>query len=254
MLDVLADRGGDVALPLAVGATAVAVTWVSRSRSHRATVMTGIAAVAFLGWVRGRLPDVVDALVEGPWWFPAMAVGAGVAAAAALSHLVAAGRPSSGLATLGVTLGAAAAALPDVEVMLGAAALWIPWLVGPEPTPSPPPARRWPGEVVAALVAATVVVAVVDGSRGRPASLLLAPIVVGPVALCALFPALPSRSRSVAWVVAAGIVGILVARHAGLGSGTARPIVGSLLGLAVLVAARGALGIRDERRPPTPGR
>jgi hypothetical protein len=82
-----------------------------------------------------------------------------------------------------------------------------------------------------------VCLALVDGARGRPGSVLVAPVVVAPMAVAAAVAHRWSRGAVRVWLVVTFAVGVVVARHAALGAGTARPLIGSAVGSLAVIAA-----------------
>ncbi|HEU5149612.1 MAG TPA: hypothetical protein VFU19_03900 [Iamia sp.] len=242
MLAATADRVDDAVLTLVIGLVAVALAGSPRLRPRGPALAIGGSTVLGLLVVRARVPDALDAGADGPAWFTLAALAAGAVGALAVARLLDAGRGPEAVALLGAGVGAAAAALPDVEVLLAVAALWLPWLLAPTDGE-----RHRGGTIAATVVGLAVALALVDGARGRPGTILLAPVVVGPAAVLAIALPRATRPEVLARVVVAGAVGVLVARHAGLTAGTARPLIGSLLGLVVLAAVA---GLRRPRGRP----
>lgn len=219
---------------------AVVVGASGRVRSQTSdAVAVLVAATAFVFIVRAHLQAVADAVIERPAWFGLTALVAGLATGGSASRALRVGRVDQVLVSASLTALAAAAALPDVEVLVGLSALMLPWgAVAFRPRPegsTPETLAPWLRRMAAAGVGALVALALLDGARGRPGAILIAPVIVAPIVVAA-----PAACRSSVAVVALRAVigfsvGVAVARHAGLGDGTARPVVGAAVGTVVFL-------------------
>lgn len=222
---------------------AVVVGASGRVRSQTSdAVAVLVAATAFVFIVRAHLQPLADAVIERPAWFGLTALVAGLAAGGSASRALRVGRVDEVLVSVSLTALAAAAALPDVEVLVGLSALMLPWgavaLRRPEGS-NLETVAPWLRRMAAVSVGALMAVALLDGARGRPAAILIAPVVVAPIVVAAT-AACRSSVAAIAIRAAVGFsVGVTVARHAGLGDGTVRPVVGAAVGtIVILVAAR----------------
>ncbi|HEX7135197.1 MAG TPA: hypothetical protein VF228_21670 [Iamia sp.] len=171
-------------------------------------------------------------LDELPVWFVLVAVVAGIVAAVAL-RATDPGRPAEALGLVTVGVVAAGAALPDTEVVALAVLVLALGTVVVAIAP-PVPAAAW--TAIAALAGLLTTWALLDGGRGRPGTVLLAPVVVAPVVAGARWPGRCSVIDAAARLTIGLLVGVATARLTGLGDGTLRPAVGGLVG-AVVVAA-----------------
>jgi hypothetical protein len=198
-----------------------------------------------------RLELAWRTLGDRPSWYVLVGLGAWVVISG-FGRGVHRGRRAEALALVTAGVIGAGAALPDTEVVvlvgLGLAAATLVALGAGLLDGPALPVPIWTGATVVA--GGLVAWALLDGARGRPGCILIAPAVVAPMVVVRLWPgrggllALGLRTTVTLLVV------VLVARHAGLGDGTLRPALGGLAGAVLLgVVQRGADGRRAGPSP-----
>lgn len=214
--------------------------------------------VAFTVVVRERLPSVAHAVTEREAWFVLTASLAGLVTTTAVARMLEADRTGEALLLTSLMMLAAAAALPDVEFLVGLSALWVPWGAVALTQQTPRVAKM--GEVCGCLrwttatsMGALVSLGLLDGARGRPGAILIAPAVICPL-LAVAFMRPAGLTMTVLRIGLGFVLGVSVARHAGLGDGTAKPLFGTMTGVALIgLAMRASAVMHDGRGPAAEG-